>query len=96
MIAEDLIRRVIGIESEQAGERERANPRTRKLLADILAGQNQAVRAVDEYQIVLKDEAADKATKIAAGERCMPLLTALGRDDEARTLKRIMSSLSRL
>lgn len=66
LIAEDLIRRSIALESG-GGERERAHPRTHKLLADILAGQNQVAQAVTEYQGIMADDVADLRTKKEAG-----------------------------
>jgi Flp pilus assembly protein TadD len=101
-IAEDLIRRALRYESaaapgspESAGSsRYTSNARTRRLLADILAGQNQAVRAVDEYQRVIADEYADLKTKLEAAERCNELLTSLGREEELATLRSIIATLT--
>lgn len=94
-IAEDLIRRTIAVESALT-ESGRANPHTRKLLADILAGQNQAALAVDEYQIVIGDEYADVSTKLQAGEKCVKLLSSLGRSEEKKTLAKILDSLRKM
>ena len=71
-----------------------SNARTRRLLADILAGQNQAVRAVEEYQRIIADDGADLRTKLEAAERCSELLLSLGREEELLTLRNIIASLS--
>lgn len=102
-IAEDLIRRALRKESmDSAGSaaamgganKYTSNARTRRLLADILAGQNQAVKAVEEYQRIIADEGADLKTKLEVAERCSELLSSLGRDEELVTLKSIIASLS--
>ena len=103
--AEDLIRRALRKEALEAGggsststagasNRYTSNARTRRLLADILAGQNQAVKAVDEYQLVIADETADVKTKLEACERCSVLLSSLGREEELLTLKNIINALT--
>lgn len=97
-IAEDLIRRALRKETLEgagsgAGSKYTSNARTRRLLADILAGQNQAVKAVEEYQRVIADEGADLKTKLEAAERCSELLSSLGRDEEIVTLKSIIAAL---
>ena len=53
-VAEEVVRRALAVEvgSSATG---RPHPHTRKLRADILAVQNQALLAVDEYQQVLAD-----------------------------------------
>eukprot|EP01038_Epipyxis_sp_PR26KG_P005335 gene5335-7404_t len=76
-IAEDLIRRAIANEKKQI-----VNPHTRKLLADILAGQNQTVKAIEGYQDIIGDESCDVKARIEAGESCCQLLLSIGRDDE--------------
>lgn len=102
-IAEDLIRRALRKESlDNAGtttasgssSKYTSNARTRRLLADILAGQNQAVKAVEEYQRIIADEGADLKTKLEVAERCSELLSSLGRDEELVTLRSIIASLS--
>jgi tetratricopeptide (TPR) repeat protein len=97
--AEDLIRRALRKEqlegSGAAGSSKyTSNARTRRLLADILAGQNQAVKAVDEYQRIIADEYADLRTKVDAAERCSDLLASLGREEELMTLRSIITSLT--
>lgn len=77
-----------------ASDAGRANPVTRRLFADVLAGQNQAVLAVEEYQSLIADENTDGATRKAATEKCLALLHSLGRYEEIRTLKKIMDTLS--
>ena len=96
-IAEDLIRRALRKETQEgagsAGNKYTSNARTRRLLADILVGQNQAVKAVDEYQRIIADEGADLKTKLGAAERCSELLSSLGRDEEMVTLRSIIAAL---
>ena len=103
--AEDLIRRALRKEMADttsplasanagAGSKYTSSARTRRLLADILAGQNQAVKAVEEYQRVIADDGADIKTKLGAAERCCDLLSSLGREEELATLKSIMASLT--
>ncbi|KAJ1439647.1 hypothetical protein B484DRAFT_391710 [Ochromonadaceae sp. CCMP2298] len=94
--AEDLIRRALRGEAalaSQAGSKYTSNARTRRLLADVLAGQNQAVRAVEEYQSIIADDGADLGTKQEAAERCADLLVSLGREEELATLRSIIDSL---
>lgn len=99
LIAEDLIRRALrketleGAGAEAAGSKYTSNARTRRLLADILAGQNQAVKAVEEYQRIIADEGADLKTKLEVAERCGELLATLGRDEEMVTLRSIIAAL---
>ena len=102
-IAEDLIRRALRKEGiDNAGSaaamggnsKYTSNARTRRLLADILAGQNQAVKAVEEYQRIIADEGADLKTKLEVAVRCSELLSSLGRDEELVTLKSIIAALS--
>lgn len=53
LTAEDLVRRSLALEvATSLGGR--ASGRTRKLLGDVLAGQNQATKAIEEYQSVLQ------------------------------------------
>jgi Flp pilus assembly protein TadD len=85
--AEDLVRRAIRCENRQ-------NPRTRKLLADILASQNQAVGAIEEYQGIISDDTVDKRSKLEAAEKCAELLTSLGRHEELKTLSNIIHTIS--
>ena len=53
-VAEEVVRRALAVEVG-ASATGRPHPHTRKLLADILAVQSQALLAVDEYQQVLAD-----------------------------------------
>lgn len=92
-IAEDLIRRAISIESQQDNGSRRANAHTRKLLADVLAGQNHAAKAIDEYKAILEDETLDLTTKLQVAEKCYPLLQSLGRDEELQSVHNIIYSL---
>ena len=62
------------------------------MLGDILAGQNQAATAVNEYQQVIGDEAADTNLRQRTSEDCLTLLTKLGRREEAIALKQIIDS----
>jgi tetratricopeptide (TPR) repeat protein len=91
-LAEDIFRRTIAIESSTS-EAGRGHPYTRKLLADVLSGQNKAVVAIEEYQSVIGDEAADTDTKLAACDACLKLLPTLGRVEEIATIVAIMNSL---
>eukprot|EP00600_Ochromonadales_sp_CCMP1393_P001529 CAMPEP_0174990296 /NCGR_PEP_ID=MMETSP0004_2-20121128/21235_1 /TAXON_ID=420556 /ORGANISM="Ochromonas sp., Strain CCMP1393" /LENGTH=1178 /DNA_ID=CAMNT_0016243873 /DNA_START=248 /DNA_END=3785 /DNA_ORIENTATION=- len=107
--AEDLIRRALRKEMQESSasgsggsdgggggssSKYASNARTRRLLADVLAGQNQAVKAVEEYQLIIADEHADLKTKLEAAERCSDLLSSLGREEELVTLKSIIATLS--
>ena len=87
--AESLIRRALAIDIEMG----KNNPHTRRLLGDVLAGQNQAAQAVDEYQAVIEDDGADIEARILAGEKCSQLLQSLGRTEERRTLDEIIETL---
>jgi Flp pilus assembly protein TadD len=89
--AEELIRRSMACD---AAEGAKPNSHTRRLLGDILAGQNQAAEAIEEYQIVIGDEEADIESRLAAGEKCSDLLSSLGRTEELNTLDSIMETLS--
>lgn len=102
--AEDLIRRALAVEAPideasaaaaaaAAGSGKRANAHTRKLLADVLAGQNQAAKAVDEYQAVLSDESLDAKVKLEVAQKCSGLLKTLGREEELAVLREIIYSL---
>lgn len=87
--AEDLVRRAASAEVavSQTGK---ASAFTRKLLADVLAGQNQAAEAVNAYQDVIGDEVADKQTRIDAGQAAVSLLQSLGRLEEMYQLNSIL------
>ena len=87
--AEDLIRRALA-NDDLTGK---SNPHTRRLLGDVLAGQNNAAQAIDEYQSVIEDPAADRDVRILAGEQCVQLLQSLGRTEEKRTLEEILEAL---
>lgn len=89
--AEELIRRAMAC--DMADGSNKPTPHTRRLLGDVLAGQNQAAQAIEEYQSVIEDESADMATRIAAGENCITLLSSLGRNEELETLESIVSTL---
>ncbi|CAE7804940.1 Cfap70, partial [Symbiodinium microadriaticum] len=71
--AEELVRRSMA--SDLADGAPKPNSHTRRLLGDILAGQNQAVEAIEEYQSVIGDEDADLETRLLAGEKCSDLLS---------------------
>ena len=102
-IAEDLIRRAIAAdESNNAkGGSKGGNPYYRKLLGDVLAQQQQAAAAVDEYKRVIATDTGmndelDGGTleiKIAAAERCIILLGALGRVEESSSVKEILMTM---
>lgn len=66
----------------------------RKLLADILAGQNMAAKAIEEYQAVLQDEDSDTALKLHAAQKCSELLHTLGRQEEIAAINQIITQLS--
>jgi len=87
--AENLIRRALA-EDDMMGK---SNPHTRRLLGDVLAGQNNAAQAIDEYQSVIEDPTADREARIMAGEKCAQLLQSLGRTEEKRTLDEILEAL---
>ena len=96
VVAEDLIRRALAIETGTASggvASGRGNSRTRKLMADILAAQNQAAKAIDEYQDILSDDIVELNIRLSAGERCVVLLASLGRDEEVKQLSNILSTL---
>jgi tetratricopeptide (TPR) repeat protein len=93
-IAEDLIRQAMACEvTSSTSDSGKPSAYTRKILADILAGQNQAALAVDEYQTVIRDDEIDIMTKIKAGEKCINLLVALGRHEETKVLKDILDTM---
>ena len=88
--AEDLIRRAL------AAEGGKGSPYTRKLLGDVLAGQQQAARAIEEYQVILGDatnENVDTDLKIQTAEKCKALLITLGRREEIEPIDQIIASL---
>lgn len=89
--AEELIRRSMACD---AADGAKPNSHTRRLLGDILAGQNQAAEAIEEYQIVIGDEEADVESRLTAGEKCAELLSSLGRTEELNTLELILEALS--
>lgn len=91
LTAEELIRRAMACEMSENGNK--PNSYTRRLLGDVLAGQNQAAQAIDEYQAVIEDDEADVQLRIQAGENCMKLLLSLGRTEELDTLESILQSL---
>lgn len=99
--AEDLIRRAIALESNAAnysdlngnGRRNNISAYTRKLLADVLAGQNNAAKAIEEYKAILSDESADPILKLNVAEKCYPLIQSLGRDEELQSLHNIIANL---
>ena len=95
-VAEELLRRAIALEVASQTEGGRANPRTRKLLADVLASQNEAAKAVEEYSVVISDDLSDISTKLQAADKCQQLLASLGRQSEAASLAKITSSLKEL
>ena len=87
VVAEDLVRRSLVLETK-------SNGRARKLLADILASQNEKAKAIDEYSFVINDNDTDVATKVNAAEKCILLLVALGRKSEANQLTQILQTLN--
>ena len=99
-VAEDLIRRAIQKETIVGGPHHTATGaaakptvHNRKLLAEVLAGQNKAATAVEEYRKLIADERVDAASKIEIAGRCGELLQSLGREEELATLKSIVASL---
>jgi len=94
-VAEDLIRRAIQRETVGPHAAAAAKPtvHNRKLLAEILAGQNKAATAVEEYRKLIADERVDAASKLEIAGRCSELLQSLGREEELATLKSIVASL---
>lgn len=105
--AEDLIRRTIALESQSSyasspmsrtsgnnGTKGGAGSYNRKLLADILAGQNLAAKAIEEYQLVLQDEQSDNQVKLLAAQKCGELLQTLGRQEELPAIHQIIAQLT--
>ena len=90
--AEELIRRSMACDTADGATK--PNSHTRRLLGDILAGQNQAAEAIEEYQSVIGDEDADMESRLIAGEKCAELLSSLGRTEELNTLESILETLS--
>jgi tetratricopeptide (TPR) repeat protein len=97
-VAEDLVRRALSQESKDfhlTGRRQSSH--TRRLLGDVLAGQNQAVQAIEAYQAVIAVDddltSAGRVHKLEAAEKCAALLSSIGRDEELRTLRVIIASL---
>ena len=91
-VAEELIRRSINAEGGKGSFT------TRKLLGDVLAGQNLAAKAVEEYKAVLgstgfESDAEYPKVQLAAAERCVSLLQSLGRDEEAKSASAIAIKL---
>ena len=91
-VAEDLIRRAL------ASEPGKGSFTTRKLLGDVLAGQNLAAKAVDEYKAVLEANEFEEdkdypRMQLAAAERCVVLLQSLGRVEEAKSASAIATKL---
>jgi hypothetical protein len=91
-VAEDLIRRSLTAEGGKGSFT------TRKLLGDVLAGQNLAAKAVDEYKAVLgstgfESDAEYSKIQLAAAERCVSLLQSLGREEEAKSASAIALKL---
>lgn len=91
-IAEDLIRRTITIEIAN-NSHHKPNATTRKLLADILVGQNMAAKAIEEYKLLLIDDHLDWESKLMIAEKCSNLLISLGREEEIQSLKNIMENI---
>jgi tetratricopeptide (TPR) repeat protein len=89
-IAEELLRLTAACERRYTG---RTLTTTRKLLADVLAGQNNIHSAIEEYRSLLDDEGTDAATRVDAAIKCKGLLEALGRTEEADELALILKSL---
>jgi len=89
--AEDLVRRAMASEVRDRGA---PNSYTRKLLADILATQNSAAAAAEEYQAVIGDETAATSTRLEAVRSCLGIVRSLGRFDEVAALEGIASSLT--
>jgi Flp pilus assembly protein TadD len=89
-IAEDLVRRALACEEAAGGK---VSSHTRRMLGDVLAGQNNAAKAIEEYQLVINDSATDYETKIVTAEKCIDLLNTLGRSEEAQILVQILDSM---
>jgi tetratricopeptide (TPR) repeat protein len=85
--AEDLIRRSI------INEGGNGSFITRKLLGDVLSGQNMAAQAVEEYQQVLQAEESPNEVKLDAAEKCVSLLKALGRNEELKSAQEVVQKL---
>lgn len=85
--AEDLIRRAIRHENQ-------TNARTKKLLADILASQNNTVDAIAELQSIIEDNTLERNERLEAGERCLELFTSLGKKEECNAMREFMYFIS--
>jgi tetratricopeptide (TPR) repeat protein len=85
--AEELIRRCISVENEKGSFA------TRILLGDALAGQNQAAKAVEEYQTVIEAEESPADVKLSAAQNCVTLLKTLGRQEEYKAAKQVVAKL---
>jgi tetratricopeptide (TPR) repeat protein len=92
-IAEDLIRRCMSIESSSSSNG-KPHPATRKLFADILAGQNQTSEAIEEYKMVLESSVSDPSLQRQAAETCLKLSSALGRFEDAKSVEGIIQLLN--
>jgi hypothetical protein len=86
-LAEDLIRRVISCEGNKG------SPMTRKILADILAGQSHAAQACEEYYIVIDNDYSSNELKYDSAKKCYSLLVTLGRKEEASSVDNIIKKL---
>jgi hypothetical protein len=71
-----------------------AGSHNRKLLADILAGQNLAAKAINEYQLILQDDESTNLEKLAAAQKCAELLVSLGRTEELPAINQIINRLT--
>jgi hypothetical protein len=90
-IAEDVLRFALVCEEKKQNS---TSSYTRKLLADVLAGENYAVKAIEEYQRVIGDQYnIEFSVRIDACQKCIELLSSIGRDEEVKKLKKIMKKL---
>lgn len=90
--AEDLLRRCLRAEAASSPNG-KSTAYSRKLLADVLVGQNLLANAIEEYRTVISDEEGDIQMRLEACEGCISLLAALGRDEEIRAVAAISDSL---
>jgi tetratricopeptide (TPR) repeat protein len=91
-IAEDLIRKAMVLEIA-FNPNQKPNSSTRKLLADILVGQNMAAKALEEYKQLLLDDTIDWNSKLDIANKCSQLLISLGREEEIQSLRNIMENI---
>lgn len=69
------------------------NPHTRKLLAEILSGQNMAAQAIDEYLILIHDSNNEKNLRLNSAIQCKKLYSSLGKLEEEKEMEKIINKI---